>query len=476
MSNRPIRHPRRRPSRSRRRRKTTLPASMKQVNLHAAGVDIGSRSHFVCVPEGASPDGESVKEFEAYTTGLLALAEWLQECGVTTVAMESTGVYWIPLYDLLDEMGFEVKLVDPRRMKTVPGRKTDVLDCQWIQQLHTFGLLAGAFRPGEAVCALRGYHRQREMLVRSAARHIQHMQKAMTQMNIKLKEVLSEVTGVTGMKIIRSIIAGERDPEKLAALRNHRCANDEATIAKALQGTWRAEHLFALKQAVELYDFHGQQIEACDRAMEEAFAAFEDRSEGRPLPAQRRKAVRRNTYTIDIRSALFRITGRDLTLIEGIDELTAMKVITEIGPDVSAWPTVKHFCSWLTVAPGSKVTGGKQLSGKTKPSASRVAAALRIAARSLWRSDSAVGAFLRRKSAQLGTPKAITATAHKLARLVYYMLKHGTDYVVQTQDEYEARHRKRLIRNLKRRARSLGLEVVEHKQKEPLTSPLPNHA
>lgn len=476
MSNRPIRHPRRRSRKARRRRKTTLPASLKQVNLYAAGVDIGSRSHFVCVPGGSSPDAESVKEFGAFTADLFALAEWLQQCGVTTVAMESTGVYWIPLYELLDEMGFEVKLVDPRKLKNVPGRKSDVLDCQWLQQLHTYGLLSGAFRPGEAVCALRGYHRQREMLVQSAARHIQHMQKAMTQMNIKLKEVLSEVTGATGMKIIRSILAGERDPEKLAAFRDHRCANDEATITKALQGTWRAEHVFALKQAVELYDFCGQQIHACDREIEKAMAGFEDRSNGRPLPPRRRKPVRRNASTIDLRSALFRMTGVDLTLIEGIDELTAMKIITEIGPDIDAWPTVKHFCSWLTVAPGSKITGGKLLSGRTRPSASRVAAALRLAARSLWHSNSAVGAFLRRKIAHLGKPKAITATAHKLARLVYYMLKYGTDYVVQNQDQYDEQHRQRTIRNLKRRASALGLEIVDPQQKKAVMEPLPTPA
>lgn len=472
MSHRPTRHPRRRSPRERKRRKTTLPACLRQVNLHAAGIDIGSRSHWVCVPEGSCPPGEEVREFGAFTGDLLALAAWLGECGVTTVAMESTGVYWIPLYELLDEMGFEVRLVDARKLKSVPGRKTDVLDCQWIQQLHTYGLLAGAFRPNEAVCALRSYHRQREMLVQSAARSIQHMQKALTQMNVKLREVLREVTGETGMKIIRAILSGERDPKQLAALRNRQCANDEETIAGALHGTWRAEHLFALRQAVERYDFYGQQIQACDREIESALAAFEDRSDGGTLPPRRSRGTRRHVPSVDLRSALFRMTGVDLVRIEGIDEITALKVISEIGADVSAFPTVKHFTSWLALAPGSKITGGKSLSGKTKASANRVAAALRVAAQSLWRSNSAVGAFLRRKSSHLGSPKAITATAHKLARLVYYMLKHGTDYVVRSQEEYEKDHRQRSIRNLQRRARALGFDIVETIQQHGVTAPL----
>jgi transposase len=461
MATRPDRHPRRRPRRARKRRRTTLPASLEQVNLHAAGIDIGSRSHWVCVPQGSSPDGKVIKEFGAFTADLMELARWLGECGVTTVAMESTGVYWIPLYELLDEMGFEVHLVDPRRLKNVPGRKSDVLDCQWLQQLHTYGLLAGAFRPSELVCALRSYQRQRDMLVRSSTRHVQHMQKALTQMNIKLREVLREVTGKTGMEIIRAILGGERDSSKLASLRNHRCANDEATIAKALQGTWREEHLFALRQAVEQYDFCAEQIHACDQEIEKALLRFENRGNGETVPRKLGKACRRNESTIDLRFHLFRMTGVDLAQIEGIDELTALKIISEIGPDVSAWPTVKHFCSWLGLAPGTKITGGKVLSGRTKPCANRVATALRISARSLWRSNSAVGAFLRRKSAHLGKPKAITATAHKLARLVYYMLKYGMEYVVRSQQQYEEEHRQRMIRNLKRRAKEFGLQIVD---------------
>jgi hypothetical protein len=310
------------------------------------------------------------------------------------------------------------------------------------------------------------------MLVQCAARSIQHIQKALTQMNIKLREVLREVTGKTGMGIIRAILAGERDPQKLAALRNRQCANDEDTIARSLQGTWRAEHLFALRQAVERYDFYGQQIQACDREIESALAAMDDRSDGSTPVPRRSRGTRRHAPSVDLRSALFRMTGVDLVRIEGIDEITALKVISEIGAEVSAFPTVKHFTSWVALAPGSKITGGRNLSGKTKASANRVAAALRVAAQSLWRSNSAVGAFLRRKSAHLGSPKAITATAHKLARLVYYMLKHGTDYVVRSQEEYEKDHRERTIRSLQRRARALGLDIVETTQQQPVTAPL----
>ena len=267
-----------------------MPAELKQVNVNAAGIDVGATVHFVCVPEGRDP--QPVRSFGAFTADLEALADWLGQCGVTTVAMEATGVYWIPLFELLEQRGFEVRLVEPSRLKHVPGRKSDVLDCQWIQQLHTFGLLSGSFRPEDSICILRSYVRQRHTLVRSAGRCIQHMEKALTQMNVKLQHVISDITGVTGMAILQAILAGERDPQKLAQLRHERCKNDEATIALALQGNWREDHLFALKQAVDTYRFFHEKLAEVDEKIETQLKTFENKSQGRPLvhrPSQRKQ-------------------------------------------------------------------------------------------------------------------------------------------------------------------------------------------
>ena len=373
---------------------------LSQVDLDAAGIDVGATSHFVAVPEDR--DEQCVREFGAFTVDLYRLADWLKGCGVETVAMESTGVYWIPLFQVLEEKGFHVKLVDPRRLKSVPGRKTDVVDCQWLQQLHTYGLLAGAFRPPEQIRELRSYLRQRSMLIRYASQHIQHMQKALTQMNLKLQHVVSDITGKTGMDIIRTIIAGERDPQELAKLRDYRNKADEQTIAKALQGHWREEHLFELAQAVELYDTYQEKIAECDRRIEVHLNTFEDRSDG-ALPDQKNNPKRHqhNAPAFDIHGNIYRMTGVDLTTIDGIDGYTALKLISEIGLDMTRWPTVKHFTSWLGLCPGSKITGGKVKSSRTKPSANRAAASLRLAANSLHRSHSALGAFLRRKKAHL---------------------------------------------------------------------------
>lgn len=460
-------------SRSRRRRYADLPPELKHVHLNAAGIDVGAEAHFVAVPPSRDPDGQDVREFGAFTADLYALADWLAQCGIDTVAMESTGVYWIPLFEVLEERGFEVKLVNPRHVKNVPGRKTDVLDCQWLQQLHTYGLLQGAFRPDDQICILRSYMRQRAMLVRYASHHIQHMQKALELMNIKLGHVVSDITGVTGMRIIRTILEGERDPNELAKLRDRRCKNDETTIALALHGHWRQDHLFALQQAVELFDFYRSQIAECDVHIERYLDTFQDRRDGTTLPKMpRKRKLHRNEPTFDARSHLFRITGVDLTRIEGIDSHSALKIISEIGLDMSRWPTEKHFTSWLGLCPGSKISGGKVLSSRTKPSANRAAAALRLAANGLHNSHSAVGAFLRRKKAHLGSPKAITATAHKLARLIYAMLKNGTEYVELGEDEYERRYRKRVMRNLHRKARAFGYRLVEIEGPAPNLKPL----
>ena len=431
------------------------PAELSQVNLNASGIDVGASSHFVAVSQ------QPVREFAAYTADLYRLADWLAGCGVETVVMESTGVYWIPLFGVLEERGFEVMLVDPRRIKNVPGRKTDVLDCQWLQQLHTYGLLSGAFRPEAEIRRLRSYLRQRAMLVEYASHHIQHMQKALTQMNVKLQHVISDVTGKTGTQIIEAIVKGERDPGKLAQLRDHRARADEETIAKSLQGHWREEHIFELTQALELYRVYQGKIAECDREIEAQLERFDDRGVGQPPAAKSgRKGSQGNAPRFDIRTQLYRMTGVDLTRIDGVDGYTALKVVSEIGTDMSKWPSAKHFASWLGLSPNNRVTGGKVISSRTKPSANRAAKALRLAANALHRSDSALGAFLRRKKAHLGAPKAITATAHKLALIVYSMLRYGQGYVDIGAEYYESQYHQRAVRAAKRRAAQLGYDLV----------------
>jgi transposase len=403
-----------------------------------------------------------VRRFGTCTVDLEAIADWLLDCHITTVAMESTGVYWIPLFEVLEARGFQALLIDPRQAQRAPGRpKSDPYDCQWLQRLHAYGLLAGAFRPDDQVCVLRAYLRQRHMLITSASQHIQHMQKALEQMNIKLPEVVSDVTGVTGMAIIKAILAGERDPVRLATLRDRRCQHSEEQIAKALQGTWRAEHLFALRQAVELYEFYHQQLVACDHHIAIQLQTFPDKSGGQPLPRKPRTRKRKaNEPRFDARSPLYRMAGVDLTAMEGIEEETALVILSEIGTDMSRWPSIKHFCSWLGLCPHHKISGGKVLSRRVRPGAHRVAVALRLAARSLHHSQSALGAFFRRMRARLGTPKAITATAHKLARLVYSLLQHGTAYVQQGMEDYEAQYRERKVKAMARQAKAFGYTLV----------------
>lgn len=433
--------------------------SLKQINLNAAGLDIGAEEIWVCVPEGR--DEVSVRVFETFTVDLYALADWLEACGVDTVAMESTGVYWIPVYEILEERGFELYLVNARHVKNVTGRKTDIVDCQWVQQLHTYGLLQASFQPDEEIAALRAYVRHRGNLIQYRSAHIQHMQKALTLMNVQLTTVISDITGQTGLKIIRAIVAGERNPVKLAQFRNPRCVNSEETIAKALHGNYRAEHVFALKQALELYDFYNQQIKACDEELEKRYLAFTPQVdiEAKPLPPRKRKA-RANEPDFDLRTYLYQMTGVDLTRIDGLDVLTVQEVISEIGLDMSKWPTVKHFTAWLCLAPNNQVTGGKVRKRGTKKTTNRANTALRLAAQAVARSNSALGAFYRRKRAQLGAPKAITATAHKIARIIYFMLKNKQEYHDPGADYYEEQYRQRAIANLKRKAKKLGLDVV----------------
>jgi transposase len=435
-------------------------SSFSMINKDAAGIDIGSGEHWVAVPEDR--DEEPVRCFGCFTADLQAMARWLKECGVTTVAMESTGVYWIPCYQILEEHGFEVKLVNARHVKNVPGRKSDVSDCQWLQRLHTYGLLSGSFRPDDQICVLRSYWRHRANLVRYASDHIQHMQKALTQMNLHLHKVLSNVTGVTGMNIIRAIISGERDPQKLALMRERGVKNTPEAIAKALEGDYRQEHLFTLKQAVELYDFYHRQIEACDREIERYLHRFEAKVDPvqNPLPKQKRKKEMRYQSFVDLRTELYRVSGIDFTQIPGLDVVTVQTILSEIGLDPGKFPTEKRFVSWLGLCPNNRITGGQVKSTKTRKTANRAANAFRMAAQSLANSNTGLGGFYRRIRARLGAPKAITATAHKLARIFYRMWTTGQSYTDLGSDYYENRYKERVLRNITRRARELGYDAV----------------
>jgi transposase len=435
-------------------------SSFSMINKDAAGIDIGSGEHWVAVPEDR--DEEPVRRFGCFTADLQAMARWLKECGVTTVAMESTGVYWIPCYQILEEHGFQVNLVNARHVKNVPGRKSDVSDCQWLQRLHTYGLLSGSFRPDDQICVLRSYWRHRANLVRYASDHIQHMQKALTQMNLHLQKVLSNVTGVTGMNIIRAIISGERDPEKLALMRERGVKNTPEAIAKALEGDYRQEHLFALKQAVELYDFYHRQIEACDREIERYLHTFEAKVDPvqNPLPKQKRKKEMRYQSFVDLRTELYRVSGIDFTQIPGLDVVTVQTILSEIGLDPGKFPAEKRFVSWLGLCPNNRITGGQLKSTKTRKTANRAANAFRMAAQSLANSNTGLGGFYRRIRARLGSPKAITATAHKLARIFYRMWTTGQSYTDLGSDYYENRYKERVLRNITRRARELGYEAV----------------
>jgi len=423
---------------------------------NAAGIDIGSAAHFVAVPPDR--DDEPVREFPSFTTDLSAIADWLSACGVDVVAMESTGVYWIPLFELLESRGFKVLLVNARHVKNVSGRKSDVLDCQWLQQLMTYGLLSGAFRPEEQVCVLRSFMRQRTMLLKAQATHVQHMQKALTQMNIQLANVISDVVGETGQKILRAILAGERDGRVLAAMKNSRIHASDDEIAKSLQGNWRTEHLFALKQAVAGFDFVGSQLAEVDQEIERQLQGLEAH-EGDPPPGKKRGKAR-NAPRFDLRSLLFKMCGVDLTRIDGIDVTTALAVISEIGTDMSRFPTEKNFTSWLGLCPGTRITGGKVMSGRTKRCANRAAQALRLAAAALRTSKSALGAYFRRMCSRMEKAKAVTAAAHKLARLIYTLLTKGQEYMDQGQEYYETRYQQRVVNHLAQRAAKLGMKMV----------------
>lgn len=453
---------RKQPSHQRARRR--LSKHLEQVNLYAAGIDIGAEKHFVAVPDGL--DDDPVRSFSGFTVDLNRMADWLVSIGIQTVAMEATGVYWIPVYDILEARGLEVLLVNARHVKNVTGRKTDILDCQWIQELHTYGLLSAAFRPPEGICALRTYTRQREMLVQSRSRQVQHMQKALRQMNLLLDNVVADITGVTGLKIIRAIVAEERDPATLAKYRDGRCRRSEEEIAKSLQGNYRPEHEFALRQALEMYDAYDEKVRECELVIEQCLATFEPKVTNLPSPPRGTRKSK-GLATFNLRLSLHRMAGVDLTRIDGISEITALNVLSETGTDMSRWKTDKHFGSWLRLAPNHKITGGKVFSSRTMPGANRAATALRMAAMTLSNSNSALGAFYRRQRARLGAPKAITATAYKLARLIYAMLKNGSEYVDPGRDYYEQRYRERSMKSLNKRATALGFQLIPITESTP---------
>lgn len=453
-----------------------LSPELPKLNLSAAGIDIGSQSHYVAVPLGR--DEQCVREFKSYTSDLYAMASWLEACGVETVAMESTSVYWIPVLQVLESLGFEVILVNPKYVKNVAGRKTDVSDCQWIQQLHTYGLLPASCRPDGEICVLRSYWRHRDMLVKYATAHIQHMQKALDLMNIHIHKAISDITGLTGMRIIRAILDGERNPEVLAEMKDRRikCGKDE--LVKALQGDYRLEHLFALRQALSLYEFYWQQIAECDKQIEACLtqigasrempqeptdASCRDCSDnGATSKPRKKKRVSGNAPTFDLQSHLTKLCGGvDVTQIDGMNVVTGLTAISETGLDMSKWPTEKHFCSWLALSPNNRISGGKILSAKTKKVASRAACTFRMAAQSLHNSPTALGAFYRRIKSRLGAKAAITATAHKIAGIYYNMLKYGSDYVDQGQDYYNSRYRDKVIKGLRRKAAAMGYELME---------------
>lgn len=428
---------------------------------NAAGIDIGMNEMWVSVR--ADRDAEPVRRFGMNTPDLLAVAEWLKGCGVETVAMESTGVYWIPLYEILEERGFKVYLVNARHAKNLPGRKKDETDAQWLRRLHTFGLLNNSFRPEGEMCAVRAYWRHRADLIEHRAAHIQHMQKALHQMNVRLSPTVKDITGVTGMAIIRSILAGERDPVTLAQLRHPRCAQPESEFVKALTGNYREEHVFALKQAVALYDAYTEQILECDQELERKFSALKPVHDDDLPPldtTDKRNTHSKNAPAYDGRTLLYHLLGVDLVAVDGLNEVTAQIIISEIGTDMSRWSDEKHFCSWLGLAPHNDISGGKVLRSRTLKTHNRAGQAFRLAAQAVSKTDTAYGAYFRRMRAMHGPMKAIVATAHKIARAVYFMLKHHTPFQGTNAEEYAQREREREIARLKKKATKLGFTLA----------------
>jgi len=442
------------------------PTGLPILHEFAAGVDVGSRFHVVAV----SPDlsDEPVRTFQAFTADLHRMADWLIDTGIKTVAMESTGVYWVAAYEILESRGLDVILANARTARAVPGRKSDVNDAQWLQRLHACGLLRASFRPGREIAALRAYLRSRERHLDYAAAHIQHLQKALTFMNLQLHHVISDITGVTGLKIIRAIVNGVRDPDELAAMRDIRCKAGVETVRAALVGNYQPEHVFALKQALSLYDFYQQCVAECDGQIEQVVAALNANRQkpATPLPKARHRTKQPNEVNFDVRSAMYQLAGTDLTQIHGIGPFLALRLVAECGTDLARWPTAKHFTSWLTLSPGCKISGGKVLSSHTRKTSNRVTVALRLAAVTVGRTNTALGAFYRRLAARIGNAKAVTATARKIAVLFYNVMRFGTDYQDPGADYYEQQYRDRVLKQLHRRAAQFGLIL------QPQNSPI----
>jgi transposase len=434
---------------------------LEVVHPHAAGIDVGNSAHYVAVRPDRDP--EPVRRFECFTADLYRLAEWLASCGVQTVAMQSTGVYWIPLYEILEDRGFEVYLVNARHTKNLPGRKSDVQESQWLLKLHTYGLLNNSFQPPAEIRVLRTYWRQRAEHVSGAATCIQRMQKALTQMNLQLSNVISDLSGLTGQAIVRAIIAGERNPQKLAELSHPRIEASREEIAKSLEGNWRPELVFVLRQEVEMYDTYQRRIAECDQQLQKHLASFADTELPQSPKAESKEKKAKSTKNaprFDLSSELKRITGVDLTRIDGIDVMVAQTLLSEVGMDMSRWNTEAHFSSWLGLCPDNRISGDKLLGKGTRHVVNRAATALRLAARNLIRSRSYLGAQYRRLRTKLGAPKAITAMAHRLARLVYRMLKYGQQYVDKGTEYYENRYRQQQIHLLQKKAAKLGLQIT----------------
>ena len=441
----------------------TEEVSLEIVHPDAAGIDIGNEAHYVAVPPTRDP--QSVRRFGCVTAELKSMAEWLQQCGIRTVAMQSTGVYWIPVYDILEEAGLTVFLVNARETKNLPGKKTDVQESQWLMKLHTYGLLRNSFRPAEEIRRLRTYWRQRNDLLKSAGRHIQRVQKVLTQMNVQLANVISDLSGLTGQAIVKAILNGERDPQRLAAHRDKRIHASTDEIARSLEGNWQEDLLFVLQQEQAAYEFCQKQMADCDAQLQRYFEERPDRTEGAVLAEEthkgRRRRKRGHTPLFDLRQGLFRLTGADLTRLDGVDVMTATTIVSEAGWDMTRWRTEDHFVSWLRLCPDNRISGDRVIGKGRLPTQNRLNTAFRIAATALRTSDSYLGAQFRRLRARLGGPIAIKAMAAKLARLAYRMLRYGMEFVDKGAAFYETRQRQRQISQLQSKAVALGLQVVE---------------
>jgi transposase len=429
------------------------------IHPHAAGIDIGARAICVAVPEDRAE--ESVRTFRTFTADLLALADWLVACRITSVAMESTGNYWIPLFQILDARGLEVVLVNARHVRHVPGRKSDVLDSQWLQDLHSVGLLRASFRPAQEICAVRSLTRFRETLVAQAADQIRYLHNAFDQMNVQLHHVLSDLSGTTGLAIVRAILAGERDPKMLARHRDARVKASVATIEESLRGDWRPEHLLVLKLAFASWEQVQAQLVELEAAITRAIRALAPKVDvaAQPLPADRKRRSLASAR-LELRAEFYRVLGTDLTAIPAVSALTAQVFVTEVGTDVERFATADHFASWLGLCPGTKISGGKVLCARSRPGKPRLALALRQSALSLLKQHSALGARYRRLRARLGAPKALTAMAHQLARIMYAMVKERCPYDDTRLAKLEEAYTRHQRASLEKAARRLGYQLV----------------